>query len=262
MCRHAAYLGDPIPLAALTSEGTHGLERQSYEPRELLSGVVCADGFGIGWHDPGGGTPRYRREQPIWADPDLAAFGASVHAGSIVGAVRNATPGMAGGIGAVQPFALDGVLFSHNGLIAGFSQCARTLRESLPRELDAQVRSGIDSELLFLHVVARRRGGATLAEAVTATLSEVSTLAPGSRLNLIASDRAGLVATRAAAGTTADSLYMLERGGRFANGVAVASEPLDDHGRWSAVPEGALVEIAAAAHEVEVRTIPTLETIS
>lgn len=262
MCRHAAYLGEPIPLAELMTEAAHGLEHQSYAPRELLSGVVCADGFGVGWHDEHSQTPRYRREQPIWADPDLSSFGASVRARSIVGAIRNATPGMAGGLAPVQPFALDGVLFSHNGVIAGFVERARELREALPSELDSEVRSGIDSELLFLHVIARRRRGAALADAVTGALTEISAMAPGSRMNVIASDEAGVVATRAAAGTQADSLYLIERAGRFSVGTAVASEPLDDHPEWRSVPEGSLVRITAGMLETDVRPIPTLEMIS
>ncbi|MEP0772297.1 class II glutamine amidotransferase, partial [Trichocoleus sp. ST-U1] len=49
MCRILGYLGSPILLDCLLSKPEHSLIVQSYEPREMTSGVVSADGFGIGW---------------------------------------------------------------------------------------------------------------------------------------------------------------------------------------------------------------------
>jgi len=49
MCRFVAYLGQAIPLARVVSEPEHSLVIQSYRPVEMTSGVVNADGFGVGW---------------------------------------------------------------------------------------------------------------------------------------------------------------------------------------------------------------------
>ncbi|MDX6645547.1 MAG: hypothetical protein QOK40_1274, partial [Miltoncostaeaceae bacterium] len=51
------------------------------------------------------------------------------------------------------------------------------------------------------------------------------------------------VASRAAAGGAADSLYLLADGRRFPDGTVVASEPLDDDPGWEPVPEGRIVVV-------------------
>ena len=55
MCRVAAYLGGPeISLSSLVLAPEHSLEFQAHSPREMLSGTVNADGFGVGWYVPEG----------------------------------------------------------------------------------------------------------------------------------------------------------------------------------------------------------------
>ena len=63
MCRHLAWVGDPVAPAALVLAPPHSLEHQSYAARELLRGVVCADGFGIGWYADGD----HPRQQRFWS---------------------------------------------------------------------------------------------------------------------------------------------------------------------------------------------------
>jgi glutamine amidotransferase len=66
MCRHLAWLGEPVPLASVMLEAPYSLLRQSYAPRHQEHGVVNADGFGVGWYLPSRTDPvRYRRAQPI-----------------------------------------------------------------------------------------------------------------------------------------------------------------------------------------------------
>lgn len=48
MRRHLAWLGEPRLLSDLVAESPHSLVRRSHATRELLSGSVCADRFGIG----------------------------------------------------------------------------------------------------------------------------------------------------------------------------------------------------------------------
>ena len=48
MCRLLGYLGEPILLDAILYKPEHSLIVQSYDPREMTSGLLNADGFGIG----------------------------------------------------------------------------------------------------------------------------------------------------------------------------------------------------------------------
>src|SRR5438445_640825 len=73
MCRFVAYLGQATTLERVISVPEHSLVVQSYRPGEMTSGVVNADGFGVGWYnralDP---TPCvYTNLSPIWSDRNL-----------------------------------------------------------------------------------------------------------------------------------------------------------------------------------------------
>ncbi|TDD15844.1 ergothioneine biosynthesis protein EgtC, partial [Kribbella turkmenica] len=51
MCRHLAYLGPPVTLAALVLEPSHSLYEQSWAPDDMRGGgTVNADGFGLAWY--------------------------------------------------------------------------------------------------------------------------------------------------------------------------------------------------------------------
>jgi glutamine amidotransferase len=52
MCRLLGYLGPAIQLDHLLYKPEQSLIVQSYQPREMTSGVVNADGLGIGWYHP------------------------------------------------------------------------------------------------------------------------------------------------------------------------------------------------------------------
>ena len=261
MCRHVAYIGPPIPLGDIVTTPAHSLAHQAHAARELLRGSVCADGFGVGWYAPAEGEsakpyPRsagapadigadpepavYRRECPIWADPDLAGVGRAVRSGVIVASVRNATPEVGHvGSAAVQPLPFGRHLFAHNGFIDGFSARARELRALLPDDLYSTIRGGGDSETLFLLILsAVRDAGGDLAAGTGAVLSDLVDRAPRSALNVAVTDGRTLVASRMAGVSPADSLYMRRISG---GGTLVASEALDDDPGWIPVPEGSLV---------------------
>ena len=58
MCRHLAYLGPAVPLAALLLDPPHSLLRQSWAPRDMRGGgSVNADGFGV--------TAPVRPDEPV-----------------------------------------------------------------------------------------------------------------------------------------------------------------------------------------------------
>lgn len=236
MCRHLAYLGEPVALRELLYAPPHSLLVQSYAPRHQRYGLVNADGYGVGWYHPGRARPvRYRRAMPMWADTSFAEVAEVTAAACVVAAVRSATPGFPVDESCAQPFACDGRLFSHNGAIPGFAAVEEALRRAgEPGVPDA--RAPVDSAPLFAMAVRLWRRGRPLGEALAAVAARAAELAPG-RYNLLAADGARLAAT-----ACGDSLFVR----RTEGAVVIASEPFDDDPRWSPVPDGSLVTADAA----------------
>jgi len=56
MCRLLGYLGPPIVLDYLLSKPEHSLIVQSYQPREMNSGLLNLTA-GVGWYHPKGYRP-------------------------------------------------------------------------------------------------------------------------------------------------------------------------------------------------------------
>ncbi|MFC4560779.1 ergothioneine biosynthesis protein EgtC [Nocardiopsis mangrovi] len=231
MCRHLAYLGAPVGLHDLLFGPPHALHVQSYAPREQAHGTVNADGFGVGWYDPGHAAPlRYRRAMPIWGDSSFADAARVIRSGCVVAAVRDATPGFGADESCAQPFRGDTWLFSHNGAVADDGALADRLTTPLPAGvLDA--RTPVDSAPLFAHAMRLWRKGEPLGSALAAVVREARDCSAG-RYNLLAADGERLAAT-----ASGDTFYTLRRPG----GVWIASEPLDDDPAWQRVPDGHLV---------------------
>ncbi len=240
MCRHLAYLGPPVPLAALLVDPAHSLLRQSWAPRDMRGGgTINADGFGVGWYPGDGEVPvRYRRDRPIWTDEGLARLAQVTVAGAALAAVRSATPGMAVTEAACAPFAEGRWLFSHNGVVAGWPDSVAGVAGVLPVTDLLTLDAPTDSALLWALVRHRLRNRAPLAAAVALTMVDVLTVAPDSRLNLLLTDGHTIVAS-----ARGHALSV-----RAAEGaVTVASEPLDDDPRWREVPAGHLVTATTEA---------------
>ncbi len=234
MCRHLAYLGPPVPLAALLVGPPHSLLHQSWAPRDMRGGgTINADGFGIGWYpSPGSAPVRYRRDRPIWTDEGLVQLAGVTVAGAMLAAVRSATPGMALAEAACAPFAEGAWLFSHNGVVAGWPDSVTAPARALPLSDLLTLDAPTDSALLWALVRHRLRAGAPPGDAIAATVSEVLTVAPGSRLNLLLCDGHRIVASACGHALSV----------RAADGaVTIASEPLDDDPRWREVPDGHLL---------------------
>ncbi|NJK27847.1 MAG: class II glutamine amidotransferase, partial [Coleofasciculaceae cyanobacterium SM2_3_26] len=124
MCRILGYLGQPVVLKRLLYEPEHSLLVQSYQPKEMTSGVVNADGYGIGWYDPARGIDPfvYRHTLPIWGDANLPHLSRYIESGTILGCVRSATAGQPVDLSNCQPFQCDRWLGVHNGFIEQFRQ--------------------------------------------------------------------------------------------------------------------------------------------
>ena len=242
MCRFTAYLGPPVTMAALLVDPPHSLLRQSWAPRRQASGVVNADGFGVGWWDHARRPEPacYRSVRPMWADRSFASLAGLVAAGAVLAAVRSATPPLPVEESATPPFGDGPWLFAHNGFVAGFRDgAAARLRRSLSERREAGIAGPTDSEVLFAMVLDRLDGGADPVDALAATVKAVAAEGPGSRLNVLLGDGRAVYAV-----AWGDSLVAR----RAVNGATVvASEPSDDGEGWQPVPDASVVRATAGS---------------
>ena len=218
MCRHLGWFGEPVSVSSVVLDTPHGLLTQSYAPRRQKHGTINADGWGVGFFDLG--VRRWRSDKPLWGDTSFASVAPTLRSRCIVAAVRSATVGMPIEVSASAPFTDGTWVLSHNGIVD---------RGILPPAGDAE--STVDSAILAAHVFSR--GMDVLGD----TVAEVGALDPGARLNILAGNGSGLLAT-----TWGDTLFVLER----ADGVVLASEPYDDDPTWRDIPDRHLVEVSGA----------------
>lgn len=278
MCRHLAYVGEPVRLADLLLAPPHSLLRQSWAPRDMRGGgTVNADGYGIGWYptgsdqhntaEPAGlrhpdpmwtdavlpaagdqtgasaaGQPvRLRRAVPMWTDATLPGLASSVVAGGVLAAVRSATVGMPVVETACAPFAAGPWLFSHNGVVRGWPASVAGLASRVPVTDLLTMDAPTDSALLWTLLRARLAAGEKPADAVAALVVEVAAAAPESRLNLLLTNGSMIVGT-----AWTHALWVCARPG----GVVVASEPYDEDPGWQEVPDGHLVTATQSSVDI------------
>lgn len=179
---------------------------------------------------------RYRSDRPLWADPDLPAIAAVTRSGAVLASIRSATEGMPVLYTAVAPFAEGRWLFSHNGRVLGWPDSVAGLAAALPVRDLLTLPAPTDAALLWALVRDRLRRGADPADALAETVTEVASVAPGSRLNLLLTDGNTAVAT-----TYGHALSVWTGDGA----VLLSSEPLDDDQRWRPVPQGHLIVATA-----------------
>jgi glutamine amidotransferase len=246
MCRTVAYLGGPeVTLSSLVLEPEHSLLVQSYAPKEMMSGVVNADGFGVGWYAPWSGDEPavYRSDSPLWSDRSFASIAPKIRARTILAAVRSATPGLPVEESGTPPFASGRFMFVHNGAIEDFRRTAmRPLRDALSEESYAGLLGTADSETIFAGLLDRLRGNSRdMAEATTETIHHVSAvcakLGVRATLNLAVTDGEGIAFVRYSTEGPGNSLYFVEDGEAFPGAVVVASERLDGDAGWREVPD-------------------------
>ncbi|MEU3225595.1 ergothioneine biosynthesis protein EgtC [Streptomyces sp. NPDC006976] len=239
MCRHIAYLGQPVALGEVLTRPAHCLVRQSWAPRRQRYGTVNADGFGVGWYADGDPVPgRYRRQGPVWGDQTFADLARVVRSHALLAAVRDATAADPDGEAAAAPFTAGDVLFSHNGALKDWPGSVAALAATLPPAELLRLTARSDSALVWALVRHRIAAGEALPQAVADTVLEVAEAAPGSRLNLLLTDGRTIVAT-----AWGDTLWHLSEPGRH---TVVASEPYDDDPRWCEVPDRTLLTATSA----------------
>ncbi|QDQ97069.1 ergothioneine biosynthesis protein EgtC [Tomitella fengzijianii] len=273
MCRHLVCLGPERTVASAVTQGGHSLARQAWAPEQMRGGgTINADGFGACWWAAGGvpGVGQHRTTLPIWSDPALgravAGDGDGVEAGgggaagdgtpavrgtleqiratAILAAVRSATPGMAVSAQACAPFTDGRWAFSHNGVIRGWPDTVAGLADAIPAAEVMRGEAATDSVFLWQLFRARITAGMDAADAAASLVRDVEERAPGSRLNLLATDGGRVVAT-----AWRHSLWVLDA----PDELWIASEPITDVG-WAEVDDGVLVD--ARVGRVQSEPIP------
>lgn len=251
MCRLFGYIGNSIRLDKLLYKQEHSLYHQSFNPLELKSGVVCADGVGVGWYDEAGKSFIYRNTVPLWNDPNLKELSQYVKSACTVGYVRLAGTGEPLDISNCQPFRSGKLLFVHNGEISSFPQTLyRPIRDRLSDSAYNLIKGMTDSEHIFALFVDifQSSPNSTLLSALRATLQTLTQLAQkhdtSLSTNLIVSDGQAVVAVRYAYQTQAPTLYWSCDDGNNPKQFIVASEPLSSQ-NWTAFPEQSILVVQA-----------------
>jgi glutamine amidotransferase len=251
MCRLLGYLGASIQLDRLLYKPEHSLIVQSYQPKEMTSGVVNADGLGIGWyHNEREVDPfTYKSTLAIWNETNLPELSRYVESKCVLAYVRSATPGQALDMSNCQPFREDRLLFIHNGFIDKFRKTLyRVIRERLSDRVYQSINGTTDSEHIFALLVNELHDhpDTPIEKALHATLTTLTALAQDHQVsfsaNVIISDGHRLVASRYGLGSSTPSLYWLRDDPSYPDAVIVASEPLFI-GNWNSFPNSSILSV-------------------
>jgi ergothioneine biosynthesis protein EgtC len=252
MCRLLAYLGEPRLLSEILAGPIHSLVVQSYQPKEMTSGVVNADGFGVGWyHAQRTAAPfTYKNILPIWNDPNLPQIGRYVESGCVLANVRSATELHSVSLANCQPFTWENLTFIHNGFIHDFRHTLyRPIVNRLPEEVHRCLLGNTDSEHIFGLFLDHWQRVKSLEVALRMTLQELTDMAKVANTsfsaNIAIGDGHQLVASRYAWAKNdlppvVPSLYWRKKAG-----VTIASEPLEPGDPlWQTVPPQSLVHLS------------------
>lgn len=251
MCRLLGYIGSSTPLDYVLTKPEHSLIVQSYQPQEMTSGTVNADGFGIGWYHPQTETApfTYKNVIPIWNDVNLPSLGRYVESECVLGCVRSATAGQAIDLSNCQPFEYQNLLCVHNGKVEDFRHTLRRpLCDRLGDVAHQSIKGTTDSEHFFALVIDQLQKDSTisLAQALQSSLQILKDMATAYDVivsaNMIISDGHQLVASRFALGTQTPSLYWLRDDPAYPQAVLIASEPLFA-GDWHPFPEQSVLSV-------------------
>ncbi|MBE8987185.1 ergothioneine biosynthesis protein EgtC [Nostoc sp. LEGE 12450] len=262
MSRLLAYLGSPVSLEHLLYKPEHSLIVQGYKPREMTSGIVNADGFGVGWyHTQKDIEPfTYKNTLPIWNDINLPSLSRYIESKCVLAYVRSATSEQAVDFANCQPFKHQQHLFIHNGRIENFHKTLhRKIRSTLTQDFYEEINGNTDSEHIFALLLSQsqinkhRPPEYALRTTLLTLLEMAKRYQVEASINVIFSDGHRLIASRFATISPAPSLYWIRDDPTFSNSVIIASEPLFI-GSWNAFPENSIITVRADC-EIQIERI-------
>ncbi|MFN6564955.1 MAG: ergothioneine biosynthesis protein EgtC [Nostoc sp. ChiSLP01] len=251
MCRLLAYLGSSIYLKDILYKPEHSLIVQSYQPREMTSGVVNANGFGVGWyHSQEDIEPfTYKNTLPIWNDVNLPSLSRYIESKCILASVGSAASAKGVDFVNCQPFNYQQLLFIHNGGIENFRKTLhRKIRSILTEDFYEIINGSTDSEHIFALLLSHsqinkhRPPEYALRSTLLTLLEMAKRYQVQASLNVIFSDGNRLIASRFATSSPVPSLYWIRNDPAFPKSVIIASEPLFT-GNWIACPENSIISV-------------------
>ena len=262
MCRLLGYLGSSIQLDRILIKPEHSLIIQSYKPQEMTSGLLNADGFGIGWYgmDNDALPYIYRNILPIWNDVNLPPLARYIKSRCFLGYVRSATSSLSVDTINCQPFAHQNLVFVHNGFIDNFrSTLYRPIRNELSDFAYQRIEGTTDSEHIFALIVNELEinSDLTLHQALNNTVVKLAELAQADDIkfsaNIVLSNGKELAACRYANRKPSPSLYYIKDNLHYSGAVIIASEPLFE-GDWISCRDESIIGVGENL-EVSVNSI-------
>ena len=222
------------------------------------------DGTGLGYFAPVVGAVVDKEPLAAYEDPAVARGAKHVTSTAFVSHIRYATTGERTTEN-THPFALDGMLFAHNGMIRDL--------EALEAEVGRDMRfvgGDTDSERFFALIAKEIRARASIGAGISAAVGWIARNLPVNSMNFVLATADELWAFRY---PETHRLFLLERGAGGGHGrdlhqvsgtlrvhvpdlhrypsVVVASEPLDDAPGWRPLESGELVRIRS---DLSIRT--------
>jgi glutamine amidotransferase len=215
------------------------------------------DGTGLGYFTPVVGAVIDKEPLPAYEDPALVREAKHVSSTTFVSHIRYATTGERTTEN-THPFAIDGMLFAHNGMLQGLD----ALEAHLGRDMRF-VGGDTDSERCFALVAKEIRARGNVGVGISAAVSWIAENLPVYSMNFVLATPNELWAFRY---PETYGLFVLERragGGdgrrdlhlvsgtmrvhvpdlRRHSSVVVASEPLDDSPGWRPLDSGELIRV-------------------
>ncbi len=268
MCRLLAYSGKEVNLHSLIFTPEHSIVKQSFQPKEMRSGVINGDGFGLGWYNPQiEETPAvFKSPMPIWSDLNLPSITRKIVTPRAFVHVRGASIGMAIAPTNSHPFAKEKYLFMHNGVTENFrTSFMRVMRRQLLDEYYAGIEGTTDSEHVFaLFLSNMKRNSATPGDMETCLLDTIAQMHKLAQefnshvvLNLGVTDGETVIVTNYTTFPVAASLYCAENTATFPHAALICSERMFQDDAWEAVPPNHFVRIGKDA-KLQLKPIPQI----
>ncbi len=257
MCRFVAYGGQPIVLKDIILDVPHSIFKQSFDAKEMLSGHMNGDGFGVAWYERSlSDEPAvYVATAPIWADYNIGRIADKIRSGIIFAHVRGASEGMPIAITNTHPFSVGRFTFMHNGSVDDFRTVLfPDIVPFINTKIWERIKGNTDSEHLFAwwltEVYAATSSHPTLQQqkdALSRVIEKLTSLASKAGtefvLNLAITDGEFIIAARHHHGSRTASLYAVVDPPNFPRATILASERLFPEPAWKTVPEKTLLVV-------------------